>query len=595
MRHEDEIKLKDTNDSVETIDENYKLETDDSDEEAVNPVCNMTFNNAIEYVTDLFIEEHKSEIDQIRTHKGFSDKDAIFKLEKILLDTTNEAVAIYNSQYDVQSERKPKWDLMRTLNSYQLSKILHSTYSFKNVNMADEATDEDLFELMVYNPTGYNKGVYTSSLSTLKRIIRSFNKTIKKKEVEEVIETVTSMSEVAVRNENRALVAVENGIFNYDTKQLMDFDPDIVFVSKSKVKFNPNAKNKIIYEPDGNKWDVETWFSGLDDDPEIVYLLWQITGAIIRSGVVWNKTAWLYSSKGNNGKGTLVTLMRNICGKGSYASIPLSAFGEKFELEPIVNASAIITDENEVGQFIDKGANLKASITGDVFTVTRKYKKTIPFKFRGFMVQCLNEFPRSKDKTESFYRRQIIIHMEKRFEGVENKAIKTEYLYDQDVLEYVLYKLLVLMPDYYEFDIPAKVDGVLDEYKRANDPIREFWFDHEADFQWDLLPYDFLYQVYVAWYKLNVPGSKPVAKQTFTTNIATIADQSLLFKTSKNPVTTGAKLDKPEPLLSVYQVAGWSPKQGSADPTRVSSINFRSSYRGIVRSPGLQPSNNTDN
>lgn len=68
------------------------------------------------------------------------------------------------------------------------------------------------------------------------------------------------------------------------------------------------------------------------------------------------------------------------------------------------------------------------------------------------MVQCLNEMPRIKDKSDSFYRRQLFIPFTKCFTGAERKYIKQDYLKRKDVLEYVLWKVLNM--DYYELPIP---------------------------------------------------------------------------------------------------------------------------------------------
>lgn len=66
---------------------------------------------------------------------------------------------------------------------------------------------------------------------------------------------------------------------------------------------------------------------------------------INRPNVAGDKSAWLYSESGNNGKGTLCELMRELCGKKSYAAIPLADFGKDFYLTQLLNASAIIVDE----------------------------------------------------------------------------------------------------------------------------------------------------------------------------------------------------------------------------------------------------------
>lgn len=48
------------------------------------------------------------------------------------------------------------------------------------------------------------------------------------------------------RCSERNLIAVNNGIFDFDTKTLMPFTPDKVFTSKSRVDYNPNAKKDLI-------------------------------------------------------------------------------------------------------------------------------------------------------------------------------------------------------------------------------------------------------------------------------------------------------------------------------------------------------------
>ena len=107
-------------------------------------------------------------------------------------------------------------------------------------------------------------------------------------------------------------------------------------------------------------------------------------------------------------------------------------------LEPMLYSVAIIVDENDVGTYIDKAANLKAIVTGDVIQINRKFKTPIPYQFKGFMVQCLNEMPRVKDKSDSFFRRQLFIPFTKCFTGAERKYIKQDYLKRKEVLEYGL-------------------------------------------------------------------------------------------------------------------------------------------------------------
>ena len=97
-------------------------------------------------------------------------------------------------------------------------------------------------------------------------------------------------------------------------------------------------------------------------------------------------------------------------------------------LEPLSRVSAIITDENDTGTFVDDAAALKLIITHDPFLMDRKFKDPRSVLFNGFMVQCVNELPKLRDKSESLYRRLLVIPFEKRFEGCERKYIKDDYL-----------------------------------------------------------------------------------------------------------------------------------------------------------------------
>lgn len=130
-----------------------------------------------------------------------------------------------------------------------------------------------------------------------------------------------------------------------------------------------------------------------------------------------------FTSKGENGKGTLCAMWRNLCGDAA-ASVPIADFAKDFMLSTLTTAQAIIVDENDVGTFIDKAGALKAIITNDVVYINRKFKSPIQYQFHGFMVQCLNELPRFKDRSDSIYRRQLFIPMDKCFTGIARTYIK---------------------------------------------------------------------------------------------------------------------------------------------------------------------------
>jgi putative DNA primase/helicase len=320
--------------------------------------------------------------------------------------------------------------------------------------------------------------------------------------------------------------------------------------------------------------------------------------------VRWNKTAWFYSESGNNGKGTLCSLMRNLCGPRSHTSIPLADFGKNFALEPLVRANAIIVDENDVGTFIDKAANLKAVVTGDVIQIDRKYRMPIAYQFFGFMVQCLNEFPRVKDKSESFYRRQLFVPFSKSFTGAEKRYIKDDYLQRTEVLEYALWYVLHRAgtsehkPEtsddapgsYYELAEPPVTKMILAEYKEANDPVRAFWEEFRERFAWDLLPFTFLYDLYKAWFVSVSPSGSPVSRQQFVTDLVAIvkSDQEWHCPDKNRKIRPGKPdtglMSEPETLIAEYDLKAWKqPGYIGTDPAKVSRPLLKPNYRGLLR------------
>lgn len=515
------------------------------------------------------------------------------------LDTTNpptastiesELLTMIKDEFEIENSVKPngeKWKIPKNLSFAQIADIIATLYPVCKISCAGKNVDPDYDLLAIYQTSGDNEGIYVTSEDAFRMIARQYHHTLTSHDFKEILFVLRDIVPRKSRCENPDLIAVNNGIFDYKSKQLLPFTPDLIFLSKSHVNYNPNATNVTLHNTEDNTdWDIESWMNDLSDDPEITNLLWEILGAIIRPNVRWDKSAWFYSETGNNGKGTLCELMRNLCGAGAYASIPLADFGKDFLLEPLTTASAIIVDENDVGLFVDKAANLKAIITNDVIQINRKFKTPIAYQFFGFMVQCLNEFPRVKDKSDSFYRRQLFIPFNKSFTGHERKYIKNDYLHRPDVLEYVLYKVLNM--NYYTLSEPTACCDILNQYKEFNDPVRQFCEEILPQCQWDLLPFSFLYDLYKSWFKKNSPSGSPQGRNTFIVDLLKVLQNSKTWYCSdkNSKVWTGQKMSKPEPLILQYDLTDWKNPIYSylgADKSKICTPALLDSYRGVQR------------
>lgn len=483
--------------------------------------------------------------------------------ETIASDITRvTAEAFEQRNRTVVKERR--FDIPKELKPFQIGMIMLHLYPIRNISFNDRSSDAGAV-LHIYREPDRDAdrfhrydGIYTKEEGAFKEIILRYNHDTSV--VNKVMEYLRTYAECVVQCDDPDLIAVNNGIFDYRRKELLPFDPKYVFTTKSGVNYNPDARNDIIHNPDdGTDWDVESWVQELfPDTPDVAETVWQIIGACIRPNVPWGKAAFLLSSQGNNGKGTLCHLMRNIVGK-AHTSITLADFGNEFARASLRYTQAIITDENDVDRAVRKCSDIKAVITNDVFKLNGKHKDAINFRFKGFMVQCINDMPRFSDKTESLYRRMLVIEFKKCFTGKERKYIKEEYLNDPSVLEYVLHRVLH-MEDYYEIKEPECCKEALARYKIHNDPVRDFLDKTMPRVSIDFLPRTLMWEFFRGWAKQDLPPSErnKLGKTKFLEALRRIMEKEYPdWSYHETPQRMCAMLAKEEPLLEKYNVTSW--------------------------------------
>lgn len=500
----------------------------------------------------------------------------------------NDLLARISAEFDAINTAKGKgsrWKKPDGLEPFMIAEILAAIYPIKAIASAGLSSEPEYDLLGIYQTSGKDKGIYKTDDQTFRQLIRKFNRALQVKQIAEVTAVLRDSVERVEPNHDKHLVAVNNGIFDYDAKKLLPFSEDLIFTTKCYIDYDPNAVNPVITQADGTKWDVVSWMNTLSDNPEVVKLLWEIIGAAIRPNVPWNVSAWFYSESGNNGKGTLCELIRQLVGESNCASISLNDFSKDFQLEPLTHSCAIVVDENDVGTYIDKAANLKAVVTGDTISINRKFKQPIAYKFHGFMIQCLNEMPRIKDKSDSFFRRQLFVPFTKCFTGHENKAIKKDYLHRIEVLKFVLKTVLEM--DYYQLDTPDECMLAQKEYKIYNDPVRQFAEEMFPQFKWDLVPFSFMHDLYVAWYKRNFSGDKPESAASLAKDVINILGDYPEWTCRGRDVKVRSTymMTQAEPLIDEYELKNWlNPRYKTAsDRTKACTPVPAASYRGIIR------------
>lgn len=559
----------DTTDRVETISDLRMVK---------GTLVQATLNQAIRIAVNNAIEDAKM-------HFLPPSQDEVTEIEYRILDEVNRWIST------VVADDGEKIQRLSYLPNAAIARLMIALEGIKALNYSD-GNNAGNYQLGIYQDCGENEGIYVTTEDLFIKVIKKYNFNISVSGIRQVMELLRYTAPVVAVRKYRNLIPVNNGIFDYDTKKLLPFSPDYVFVSKCKVNFNAAATNVVIHnDDDGTDWDVDSWVHELTDDPQVEQLIWQIIGAVIRPNVRWDKVVMPYSTKGNNGKGTLCRLLRNLCGEGNYTSIAINDMSKNFRLSPLLHVSAVIVDENNVTGYLDDASTFKALITGDQVQIEEKYKAPVDFRFSGLMVQCVNFLPRVNDKTSSFYRRILMVPFEKCFTGAERKYIKDDYLNRQEVLEYVLCKVLEKIPSYYDFDVPDACTRLLDDYKTFNDPVRQFAEEMLPELKWQLVPNKFLYDLFKAWYEENIPSGRVQGKNSFLQEFKDVIAERDDWKATGSSVPTQGYSFGSEPLIIRYNLTKWmNDAYRGTDAAMIctpSMDTIKSSVSGIIRTTNV--------
>ena len=459
-------------------------------------------------------------------------------------------------------------------------------------------SERDHCALSMYIDKGDDEGIYTTSVTMMNQLITFYINDPTDRKMKDVRAVLTAVAPIRPLDVNPDHIAVQNGVWDYKEKKLLPFSPDMVFLSKAPVPYNEHASNPVIHDHD-EVWDFDSWLADLHDDEDITHLIWQMLGASVRPNVQWDKAIFLYGEQGANGKGTLCSLMETFAGMNNIASLNLKdlsgAGSDSKKLEQIIGCSLIIGHENVVGAYLDDSATLKSLVTGDRVSVNRLYQQSVSLTFHGLVVQCLNDIPKIRDRTDSFTRRCIFIPFPKTFAGNDKRYIKHDYLKRPETLQYVLKR--ILESDYYQFDVPPACDSILDEFRTENSSARRFLQAFmSGNPSWAMYPLDFLFEAYCNFCKEESGASreKGLGRNRFAGELKSILRDDAIWAwfdmSTHDTIRSKGRMDLPEPLIAEFNVtkymssvsAGNGPYNGK-DGNRICSPIIKDKYAsGII-------------
>lgn len=289
--------------------------------------------------------------------------------------------------------------------------------------------------------------------------------------------------------DQRPLIAVANGTIDLDEEELVDWSPDHYITRRLSMEYKPKAKAK--------RWEellarmLEHPHRSDDEVLAMMRFLKQWVGINLVGGLAKTsralRTGLIVDGISGTGKSSFAAVVRRMYGTSKVVSLKMDALSKPFGASSLIGASAWISDDGiSQGTKADVGL-LKALVTGEPITVSRKFLPDTDVKFDGGMLFTTNTLPQLRDETDAIYNRFAVVKMDRVFSSADAvKDLKghgtvVDYLDAAGEFPGILNWGLDGFTEAFTqgaFTIPAEIKSASEMFRRSNDPFFAFCKDY---------------------------------------------------------------------------------------------------------------------
>lgn len=346
----------------------------------------------------------------------------------------------------------------------------------------------------------YNEGIYVPDGEELiRKVARQKLDTLARRNYIE--EVVAHIREITVTDVDRFhapphLICLKNGVLDLKTKQLLPHSPELIFLQKLDITYNPAAKC-----PNTVRRLLE-WTGG---DVKNVIRIIQFIGFCLHRDYFIRK-ALIIHGEGGNGKSTFIRYLQKLLGEGNIASVPVQQLDKSFTRAELLGKLANLVDDLPSATWFSTGEFKQ--LTGDS-PVIAEFKFRNPFTFRSYakMLFTANRLPAVNDDTEAFWSRIIIVTFPRNFtsNGIEvsREKILEELLAEDEksgMLNLALLGLESLLSEL-KFFREEDIEQTRNQYLHLSDPIQVFVSEFITPNPSGIVPKSRLYEAYAGWAK----------------------------------------------------------------------------------------------
>ena len=348
----------------------------------------------------------------------------------------------------------------------------------------------------------YKDGYYSNDLldieKTMLKYIQNSTKT-PRGEVIRYLELLCSNKKIT----NPKYIVFNNGVYDLETKELLEYSPKYIIKNKIPHNYNPDAYHELL---------DKTLNKICCNNHELRLLIEEMIGyTLFRRNEL--RKCFILTGNGKNGKSTLLDILKELLGKENISSVSLDELNDRFKTFQLDGKLANIGDDIS-NEYIQDNSTFKKLVTGEKVNVERKGRDPYDFKNYSKLIFSANELPRINDLSGGLKRRLVFIPFNAKFS-------KRDEDYDPFIKDKITtpaaleYLLKIAIDGLYRIINNNSItssevcDKVWEEYEAINNPVVSFIEEHKIENE----SVNDVFRQYQVWCVES--GLKPLSKIVF--------------------------------------------------------------------------------
>lgn len=348
----------------------------------------------------------------------------------------------------------------------------------------------------------YKDGYYSNNLIDIEKIMLKYIQNSTKTPRGEVLRYLELLC-TNKKLSNSKYIVFNNGVYDLETKELLDYSPKYIIKNKIPHNYNPAAYHELL---------DKTLNKICCHDKKLRYVIEEMIGYTLLRRNELGKS-FILTGDGSNGKSTLLDLINELLGEENISSVSLKELSDRFKTFQLDGKLANIGDDIS-NEYIQDNSTFKKLVTGEKVNVERKGRDPYDFKNYSKLIFSANELPRINDLSGGLKRRLVFIPFNAKFSKRDEDY--DPFIKDKITTSAALEYLLKIAIDGLYRVInnnsitSSKVcDKVWEEYEAINNPVVSFIEEHKIENE----SVNDVFRQYQVWCVES--GLKPLSKIVF--------------------------------------------------------------------------------